>query len=230
MKKFKKAICLLLVLFTLLTSNLGCVQTPRKKTVAAKFTIYFSEDSSVEYYAYSTDMNYGKVSVPQRSTGYYYAKYEVYYQKTKEVIGAEDLWYHHVSAKEVKETTISDFFGVDGRMRDFGVVITVEDTRVTPTLVIDPAGAIEYAENERYVYKYTGENCLPEVLYCMHDGEILHITESRKYLNNNKRIYSLVEVGVYQLRYCVVASAYVDEKYQQICAPINVYITVEIIE
>ena len=237
MKKSKILLIMALIVVTLTSIFSGCdfinnnhsqSSVDELSQLKAKVIFTWSEDESVKYELYPTINSMPKKNIPGKPSGYYKASYEIY--KNDEIIASAPI-FHEFSVAPGEEYLVSVPYRDSNNTRwSFYITVIIDEYRVTPTLVIDPASAIEYTENERYVYKYTGENCLPEVLYCMHDGEILHITESRKYLNNDERIYSLIEVGVYELRYCVVASAYVDEKYQQICAPINVYITVEIIE
>ena len=204
MKKLKKVICIFLLLLMLMTNSFACTNLRREGWLGAKITMYYSEDSSVQYTAYSTDMNFGRITVPQRSSGYYYFKYDVYYKTTGEVVLTEDLWYTTVSAVEVGETLVTDFIGVGGKLCEFGVYVIVEDTRVRPTLVIDPAGAIEYIENERYVYKYDGKQHMPKASYCEYNGEKIEFEYCYTLKESNwDYILYVSEIGVYEVLYKV---------------------------
>ena len=188
----------------LMTNGLACSNIRIKRGVApyAKFTMYYSEDSSIQYTATSTDMNFGRITVPQRSTGYYYFKYDVLDLKTDKLLHTKDLWYIFVSAVEVDETMVTDFVGIDGYLYEFGVYVTVEDVRVSPTLVIDPAGAIEYTENERYVYKYDGKQHMPKALYCEYNGETIEFQSCYTLKASNwDYILYVSEIGVYEVLY-----------------------------
>ena len=215
----------------------GCKLFSKKQDRAiAKFTVYYSDDSSEKYEGYSTDLDFSRVSVPYHPEGRYSFEYEVYYIDSKKVIQrGEILW--TVKASDIKEHQVTKHVGVEGKLQLFGIILVVEDTRITPTIVLDPNGAIEYTQNERYVYKYDRQSHLtsviytnlPKAMYCTYGDKIIYF-ESFSIWLNGRTILSLTEIGVYEIRYTVLASKYIDEKDKLYCTPTNLYITVEIIE
>ena len=239
MKK-KLSFVLALVIFCSTFAFSGCslIEKLTKKENYVEITFIWSVDNSIVYEVKETFISRTSridIEVPGRIMG-------TYTIIVKEVYGDTELEPRTRTCEPKLDSTfafpISHVYDDNNPIKEHTYVrIKFVEYRVTPTIILDPNGAIEYTESERYVYKYDGQSHLPSVLHCVHEGQILSVSEYRRYLYNTKtdssmRFDELVDVGTYILRYTVVSSAYLDAKYQNenYCAPTHLFVTVEIIE
>ena len=115
--------------------------------------------------------------------------------------------------------------------REYRLHVVIKDMpRLTPEVRFDPMGAVEYIENERYVYEYDGEEHYPHIKLS-YNGEDLPLKNSGVLgWKNCETPHGSrgVEVGEYVMVYSVVDENYVHEynknKYESVGAEISIVI------
>ena len=110
-------------------------------------------------------------------------------------------------------------------------VVIKEKPRLTPEVSFDPMGAVDYTENERYVYEYDGEEHYPHIKLS-YNGEDLPLKNSGVLgWKNCETPYGSrgVEVGEYVMVYSVTDGSYQDDENKQKFEIVSMEITVEII-
>lgn len=206
MKKSKILLIMALIVATLTSVFSGCVKKPVSPylDIICKFTIVYSENENEKYEVLIRPDRTDYFSVKGKPIGHFDVFMEVYYRSTG-VVKKSTKWYKEIPANEFKTSGVAEETVVENEICFFTLKLTVEDYRVTPTLVIDPAGAIEYTENERYVYKYDGNNHMPKALYCEYNGERIEFSRYSVYalplLKPVPTSKGFLDVGVYEVRY-----------------------------
>ena len=116
--------------------------------------------------------------------------------------------------------------------REYRLHVVIKDMpRLTPEVRFDPMGAVEYIENERYVYEYDGEEHYPHIKLS-YNGEDLPLKNSGVLgWKNCETPYGSrgVEVGEYVMVYSVTDGSYQDDENKQKFEIVSMEITVEII-
>ena len=230
MKKSKILLIMALIVVTLTSVFSGCVKKPVSPylDIICKFTIVYSENENEKYEVLVRPDRTDYFSVKGKPIGHFDVFMEIYYRSTG-VVKKSAKWYKEIPANEFKTSGVAEETVVENEICFFTLKLTVEDYRVTPTLVIDPAGAIEYTENERYVYKYDGNSHMPKALYCEYNGERIDFDYCYIVKQSNwDYILSVTEIGVYEVLYQV-------EEYKTIIPGvefkrISIHITIEVIE
>ena len=217
MKKSKILLIMALIVVTLTSVFSGCdfinnnqsqSSVDERYLYYAKFTIQHKIDAQLisEREVIVKRGDYPSIEVPWcKDGGYYFVDYQLYYTGNGEDEKIEDVTVRHnwIYADKPDVYTVEVYIDKMGWHCSFKV--EVKDYRVTPTLVIDPAGAIEYTENERYVYKYDGNNHMPKALYCEYNGERIEFSRYSVYalplLKPVPTSIGFLDVGVYALHF-----------------------------
>ena len=212
----------------------GCrLFTPREPERRVELTFIWLEDGSIvheETIIYGKNADVIDLEVPGRA----YGDYEIV---VKEFRDNDQIVYKRIvctpkigSKKEIDFANVTKGGGIT-----FALVKFVE-YRNFPTLVLDPNFAIDYVENERYVYKYNAlSDCtyIPIPLYCKYEDKIIYIA---KYTVIGKReggtgpISSLEKIGTYEITIYVYPENYFNEQDRIYYAGAQVTLTIEIIE
>ena len=236
MKKSKILLIMALIVVTLTSIFSGCdfinnnnsqSSVDELSQLKSKVIFTWSEDESVKYELYPTINSMPKKNIPGKPSGYYKASYEIY--KNDEIIASAPI-FHEFSVAPGEEYLVSVPYRDSNNTRwSFYITVIIDEYRVTPTLVIDPASAIEYTENERYVYKYDGNNHMPKALYCEYNGERIEFD----YCSTTKEtdwsyISSVTEIGIYEVWYEI--EEYKTKIDDVVFRPIRLLITIEVIE
>ena len=238
MKK-KLSFVLALVIFCSMFAFSGCslIEKLTKKENYVEITFIWSVDKSIVYEVKETFISRTSridIEVPGRIMG-------TYTVIVKEVYGDTELEPRTRTCEPKLDSTfafpISHVYDDNNPIKEHTYVyIKFVEYRVTPTIVLDPNGAIEYTENERYVYKYDGRSHLPSALYCIHNNEKIYFRECEIYVYDEtrksyKRSCELIDKGIHKVLYCVLSATYIDEKYRDntLYAPVSLYFIIEII-
>lgn len=224
----------LLIIFCLVSvfTFPGCslIKKLTEKKSYVYLTFVWSEDNSV---VYELTRELGRawninIEVPGRTTGYYKVK-------IRELHG--DFEYNNTKTCTPtigEKSTINLIYSMEGHPYYYNVRVNVHfiEYRITPTIVLDPNGAIEYTENERYVYKYDGEYHHPTLAYCAYDDKKLGASEYELYISHNfTSARRLKEVGVYRVGLLVKNEQYTNLTIaRHFFTDTRVFFTIEIIE
>ena len=203
MKICKRVLCLLLIGVLNVSLLSGCEFLEIFNKYSAQITVIWEEDESVvfdEIIKIAKDKE-NSVQIPCRPKGFY--KLIVNEIKNGEVQRENTFRYPaHVS------------FETSAKVIDQEITIKFVDERKTPTLVLDPNGAIEYKDNVTYVYKYDEELHFVKPLYCEYEGEKIYFTKYEiEGLSELSEYYGgVVAVGFYIVTIIVDSSDYTQSK------------------
>lgn len=115
--------------------------------------------------------------------------------------------------------------------REYRLHVVIKDMpRLTPEVSFDPMGAVEYIENERYVYEYDGEEHYPHIKLS-YNGEEIQIHESglETIKGEEGGENEAINIGIYTVYYHVGDARMLDESDVGKYEAVSRQITVEII-
>lgn len=111
-------------------------------------------------------------------------------------------------------------------------VVIKEKSGLMPEVRFDPMGAVEYIENERYVYEYDGEEHYPHIKLSYNGKDLILRDKLSMAVHCPPEIdasRAFVDVGVYEFVYLIDDSDFIKEKDKGVYTVNTPQITVEII-
>ena len=221
MKICKRVLCLLLIGVLNVSLLSGCEFLEIFNKYSAQITVIWEEDESVvfdEIIKIAKDKE-NSVQIPCRPKGFY--KLIVNEIKNGEVQRENTFRYPaHVS------------FETSAKVIDQEITIKFVDERKTPTLVLDPNGAVEYKDNLTYVYKYDKELHFVKPLYCEYEGEKIFFSkyEIDGLSDISEYFGGVVAVGFYAVIIRIDSEYYVEKQNYIKYKSIELEIYIEIVK
>ncbi len=203
MKEIRNKLCLLLIVVMGIFALSGCTLIKGADEWVAEITVIWEEDESVIFdktIEIAQDKE-NSVQIPCRPKGFY-----------KVIV-------NEIKNEEVQRENVFRYpayipYEADIELARKKIAVEFIDERKTPTLVLAPNGAIEYKDNDSYVYIYDGNPHFVLPLYCEYEGEKIYFSKYSVlgFSSINEFLGGLVMSGSYDVTIIVDSSDYLKKE------------------